>query len=115
MAALAQAGTRVCEPVQRFHLEIPAGTAGPVLAALARLRAVPGSTTTSGPAGTIEGTIRAARVRELEQQLPGLTRGEGVLECVFGHYEPADHPAPSRPRSDHNPLHRAEYLRHVTR
>jgi ribosomal protection tetracycline resistance protein len=115
MAALAQAGTPVCEPVQRFHLEIPAGTAGPVLAALARLRAVPGTTTTSGAAGTIEGTIRAARVRELEQQLPGLTRGEGVLECAFGHYEPADHPVPSRPRSDHNPLNRAEYLRHVTR
>ncbi|MDQ2814486.1 MAG: GTP-binding protein, partial [Actinomycetota bacterium] len=115
MAALAQAGTRVCEPVQRFHLEIPADTAGSVLAALARLRAVPHTPGTSGPACTLEGFIRAARVRELEQQLPGLTRGEGLLECAFGRYEPAGHPVPSRPRSDHNPLNRAEYLRHVTR
>jgi ribosomal protection tetracycline resistance protein len=115
MAALNHAGTRVYEPVQRFHLEIPADTAGAVLAALARLRAVPQTTGTSGPSGTIEGSIRAARVRELEQQLPALTRGEGMLECVFSHYEPASHPVPSRPRSDHDPLHRAEYLRHVTR
>ena len=115
MAALNQAGTRVYEPVQRFHLEIPADTAGAVLAALARLRAVPQTTGTSGPSGTIEGSIRAARVRELEQQLPALTRGEGMLECVFSHYEPTSHPVPSRPRSDHDPLHRAEYLRHVTR
>jgi ribosomal protection tetracycline resistance protein len=115
MAALNQAGTRVHEPVQRFHLELPADTTGGVLAALARLRAVPQTTETSGLSGTIEGSIRAARVRELEQELPALTRGEGVLECVFGHYEPAGHPPPSRPRADHNPLNRAEYVRHVTR
>jgi ribosomal protection tetracycline resistance protein len=115
MAALHQAGTRVYEPVQRFHLELPADTTGAVLAALARLRAVPQATQTSGPSGTIEGSIRAARVRELEQSLPALTRGEGLLECVFGHYEPVGHPVPSRPRSGHDPLNRAEYLRHVTR
>jgi ribosomal protection tetracycline resistance protein len=114
-AALAQAGTRVHEPVQRFHLEIPADTAGVVLAALARLRAVPQTTGTSSESGTIEGSIRAARVRELEQQLPGLTRGEGMLECVFGHYELTGRPVPTRSRSGHDPFHRAEYLRHVTR
>jgi ribosomal protection tetracycline resistance protein len=115
MAALNQAGTRVYEPVQDFRLDIPADTAGPVLAALARLRAVPHTPGTNGSSCMLEGSIRAARVRELEQQLPGLTRGEGLLECVFGHYEPVSHPVPSRPRSDHNPLNRAEYLRHVTR
>ncbi|MGD0063626.1 MAG: translation factor GTPase family protein [Streptosporangiaceae bacterium] len=114
-AALARAGSRVYEPVQRFHLEIPADTAGVVLAALARLRGVPQTTGTSGEAGTIEGSIRAARVRELEQLLPGLTRGEGMLECVFGQYEPAGHPVPTRARWGHDPFNRTEYLRHVTR
>ncbi len=40
----------------------------------------------------------AARVRELEQRLPGPTRGEGELESRFGHYAPVTHgPVPSAP------------------
>ena len=41
MSALTEAGTVVCEPIHRFHLESPAGTIGHVLSALARLEAVP--------------------------------------------------------------------------
>ena len=51
----------------------------------------------------------------LQQQLPALTRGEGVLESAFDHYRPVRGPAPSRPRTDHNPLDRKEYLLHVQR
>lgn len=55
-------------------------------------------------------------MRELEQRLPGLTRGEGELESCFGHYAPVIHGAvPSRPRTGHNPLDRREYLLNVTR
>ena len=61
------------------------------------------------------GEIPAARVLELAQQLPALTRGEGVLEDTFSGYRLARDPAPARPRSDHNPLHREEYLLHVRR
>ena len=57
----------------------------------------------------------AARVHELQQLLPSLTRGEGVLECGFERYEPVDGAVPSRPRTDHNPLDRKEYLLHVLR
>ncbi len=41
MSALTEAGTVVCEPIHRFHLESPADTIGHVLSALARLDAVP--------------------------------------------------------------------------
>jgi ribosomal protection tetracycline resistance protein len=116
MDALKQAGSGVYEPVQRFRLELPAAALGPVLPALARLRAVPGAPAIHGAQCVLEGEIRAARVRELEQQLPGLTGGEGLLECVFDHYERIrGDQVPSRPRSDHNPLNRQEYLRHVSR
>jgi ribosomal protection tetracycline resistance protein len=54
-------------------------------------------------------------VHELELRLPALTRGEGVLDCVFGHYQPVRGPIPARPRSDHNPLDRKEYLLRVLR
>ncbi len=68
-----------------------------------------------GSSCTLEGEIPAAQVHELEQQLPALTRGEGMLECAFDHYQPVSGTIPSRPRSDHNPLNRKEYLLHVMR
>jgi ribosomal protection tetracycline resistance protein len=115
MDALRRAGTAVYEPVQRFHLEVPADTTGAVLPVLARLRAVPEAPAVNGAWCTLEGDIRAARVRALEQRLPGLTRGEGVLECVFDHYERVLDQPPTRPRFDHNPLDRKEYLLRLTR
>ena len=54
-------------------------------------------------------------MHQLEQQFPTLTRGEGVLEAAFDHYRPVRGPAPARPRTDHNPLHRKEYLLRVQR
>jgi ribosomal protection tetracycline resistance protein len=114
--ALRQAGTVVCEPIHRFHLDAPADTLGPLLAALTRLRAVPfGAGSARGQALTLEGDIPAARVHELRAELPALTRGEGVLECSFDRYEPVAGVAPTRPRTDDNPLNREEYLQRVTR
>jgi len=113
--ALRQAGTVVCEPIHRFHLDASADTLGPLLAALTRLRAVPLGQTARGSALTLEGDIPAARVHELRAELPALTCGEGVLECSFDRYEPVTGVAPTRPRTDDNPLNREEYLQRVTR
>jgi ribosomal protection tetracycline resistance protein len=115
MAALKQAGTAVYEPMHRFRLEIPADTIGTLLPALSRLRAVPQSAAGRGSVCVLEGGIPAARVHELQQQLPALTRGEGVLESTFDHHEPVHGTIPTRQRSDHNPLNRKEYLLHVVR
>jgi ribosomal protection tetracycline resistance protein len=115
MDALTQAGTRVYEPMHRFQLELPADTFGQVLPVLAGLRAVPRATAPRGSSYLVEGEIPAARVHALTQQLPGLTRGEGVLESAFDHYRPVRGPVPSRPRTDHNPLDRKAYLLHVLR
>jgi len=115
MSALKEAGSRVCEPLHRFHLEIPANTLGPILPVLARLRAIPYTPEMRGAWCALEGEIPAARVHELQQHLPALTRGEGVLEYAFDHYEPVRGTIPTRPRSDHNPLNRKEYLLHVVR
>jgi ribosomal protection tetracycline resistance protein len=54
-------------------------------------------------------------VHQLRQELPALTRGEGVLESVFDRYEPVTGVVPTRPRTDDNPLNREEYLQRVTR
>jgi ribosomal protection tetracycline resistance protein len=111
MTALKRAGTRVHEPVHRFHLEIPADTLGLVFPALVLLHAVPQAPAIQRSLCLLEGDIPAARVHELQRQLAALTRGEGVLEWAFDHYQPAR----ARARSDHNPLSREEYLLHVVR
>jgi ribosomal protection tetracycline resistance protein len=115
MDALRQAGTVVCEPVHHFRLEAPADSLSALLPALARLRAVTHVSATSASWYTLDGDIPATAVHGLRQQVPHLTRGEGVLESSFDHYEPVRGPAPSRPRTDDNPLNREEYIRRVTR
>jgi ribosomal protection tetracycline resistance protein len=115
MSALQRAGTVVCEPIHHFRLDAPADTLAVLLPALARLRAVPRTQAMQGASATLEGDIPAARVHELRQLLPPLTGGEGVLECAFDRYEPVTGAIADRPRTDHNPLDRTEYLQRVTR
>ncbi|MGH3658183.1 MAG: GTP-binding protein, partial [Micromonosporaceae bacterium] len=115
MSALQRAGSTVYEPIHRFHLEAPADTSGPVLSLLARLRASPQTSAVRGATWILEGDVPAASVYALQQQLPSVSHGEGVLESGFDRHEPVRGAIPSRPRSDHNPLHRKEYLLHVVR
>ncbi|MER5836360.1 translation factor GTPase family protein, partial [Streptomyces sp. NPDC002130] len=114
--ALRRAGTRVHEPMHRFRIEAPADTLGALLPVLAQLAAVPETTRNRDDLCVLQGTVPAARVHALQQILPGLTRGEGELESSFAHYAPVTHGTiPERPRTDHNPLNRKEYLLNVTR
>ncbi len=115
MSALKQAGTVVCEPINRFRLEIPTDTFGATASALSRLRAVPQTQEMRGSSYTLQGVIPAALIHELQQHLPGMTRGEGVLEYEFDSYRPVRGKVPTRPRTDNNPLNRKEYLLHVSR
>ena len=115
MSALQQAGTKVYEPIHHFQLEAPADTLGTVLPVLARLGAIAQTAMLRGSSSVLEGEIPADRVHELQQELRGLTRGEGVLEFAFDHYEPVRSTIPTRPRSDNNPLNRKEYLLHLRR
>jgi ribosomal protection tetracycline resistance protein len=115
MAALQQARTVVCEPVHHFRLDVPADTLRTLLPALNRMHAIPHTQMPQDGSVTLEGDIPAARVHGLRQQLPTLTRGEGVVEVTFDRYEPVAGPAPARPRTDSNPLNRVEYLQRVTR
>ncbi|MEV4544451.1 translation factor GTPase family protein [Micromonospora echinaurantiaca] len=115
MAALQQAGTRVAEPMHHFRLEVPADVLGAVLPVLAGLDAVPRQTTAQGGAYVVAGDIPAGRVHALEQRLPALTRGEGMLESTFDHHRPVRGAAPVRDRSDHDPTDRRKYLLAVVR
>lgn len=115
MNALKQAGTTVYEPMHRFRLELPTDLLGPVLPVLAHLGAVPGTPAPHGAVCVLEGEIPAARVHGLQQRLPALTRGEGVLESEFDSYRAVMGPPLARPRTDRDPLNRKEYLLHTVR
>jgi ribosomal protection tetracycline resistance protein len=114
MTALRRAGTRVYEPVHTFSLEVPADCYGTVVPVLGQLRAVPLAPRAEGRMYLLSGTVPAARVHRLQQRLPGLTGGEGLLESAFSHYQLAEG-CPSRPRTDANPLDREAYLLRVQR
>ena len=87
-AALEQARTTVCEPIQRFEIELPSDTVAEVLSLLARLEAVPHAQEAREATTVLTGDVRAALAHRLQQQLPGVTRGEGVAELTFASYRP---------------------------
>ena len=115
MDALRRAQTVVCEPIHHFSVEAPADALGPLLPVLARLGAVASRTAVGSDLCTVEGSVPAARVRTLQQQLPGLTHGEGVLEAVLDRYERVRGQAPRRARPAPDPLNRKQYLATVRR
>ena len=117
MEALEQAGTRVFEPMHRYRFEIPADTLGTAVPLLAGLRAVPQRQEMLGTSCVLEGEMPAARVHELRQRAPALTRGEGLLECGFAveRYQQVGAGVPTPPRTDQNPLDRKECLLRVAR
>jgi ribosomal protection tetracycline resistance protein len=96
MQALERAATVVCEPMARARLEIPTERLGAVLSALARLRAAVGAPLPHGDLSLIEAVLPSATVHVLQQQLPGLTGGEGLLESSFGGYQPVQGRVPAR-------------------
>jgi ribosomal protection tetracycline resistance protein len=113
--ALKMANTAVCEPVHAFYLEGPSSMLSAALGTLARLETTPRTTSTTESTFVLEGDILASRMHQLQQQMMAITRGEGVLEFTFDHYQPVKGTPPNRPRTDHNPLDFKEYLRHVVR
>jgi len=96
--ALEQAGTVVCEPLVRAGLELPASSIGAVMPVLAGLGASIVGPTVDDALARIEAVLPAARVHELQLQLPVLTGGEGVLESSFTGYQPLGGDRPTRRR-----------------
>jgi ribosomal protection tetracycline resistance protein len=118
-AALRQAGTTVCEPVDRFDLEVPTAAMGGVLSLLGRLGGIvltthPGDPATDQPT-RLEGDLPAVQVRALTSQLPDLTGGEAVLTNRLDHYAPVTAESPTRVRVGPDPADRGEWFRAMPR
>jgi ribosomal protection tetracycline resistance protein len=115
MQAVKRAGTVVCEPVDRFTLTAPERCLASVLPELAKLEAEMHGQASESRLAVIEGEIAVRQVHALQQRLPGLTQGEGVLETTFSHHRPVKSDPPVRARTDANPLDMKEYVQNLAR
>ncbi|HEX5505301.1 MAG TPA: hypothetical protein VFW96_21970, partial [Thermomicrobiales bacterium] len=115
MRALSLAGTAVCEPIEELEIDLPEDTFGAVCGALVNARATMRGASLDGASYRVVCAIPTAELRSVEQQLPGLTRGDGSWVSRFAGYVPVAGEPPVRARIGPNPLNRAHYLAEVAR
>jgi ribosomal protection tetracycline resistance protein len=97
--ALREAGVVVCEPMTSLRIEAPIesgkGISGVILSAGGRIL---GQHSGDGKS-TIVAFVQAGRVHEVQNRIPGLTGGEGVVESQFAGFHPVTvDPPPERRR-----------------
>ena len=109
--ALRQAGTVVCEPVETFRLEIPAGALPALTVTMARLSGLVTGTSPAAGSLALTGTLPTRCVQPLLAQLPEQTSGEGVFTSEVTHYAPVRNSPPARTRTGPDPLDRQEWFR----
>ena len=116
MHALQAAGTVVCEPVARLSLEVPEDTAGGVGTLLGRLHVRVKGAFRAGGIASIQAIAPLTSVRDVQAALPGLTRGEGLVDADFEGFEPViGTTPPTRPRTTPNGLDIVEYMAQLAR
>ncbi len=115
MAALDVAGTRVCEPVERFDLEVPLDVLGPVVARLGPLGGHVEGSTVREDLVRLVGLVPSARLPELVRALPDLAGGEAVLTHRLDSYAPGHGRPPTRPRHGVDPRDRQRWFREMPR
>lgn len=115
-AALARARTVVCEPIERFDLDVPEAAFPATAALLGRCAAVTTDSTVADGYLHLRGTVPTARVRELATRLPDLTGGEAVLVATLDHHAPVVvGPPPRRTWRGPDPGDRLTWFRDVPR
>ncbi|HEX5534494.1 MAG TPA: translation factor GTPase family protein [Actinomycetales bacterium] len=113
MRALSLAGTKVYEPCHVFEAEVPADLLNPVTTRLLTLEARIREMTTNASSWVISGDIPARSVHAITRQLPELTSGEGVWWSRTLGDRLVQGVAPTRTRTDGNPLNPREYMHHL--
>jgi ribosomal protection tetracycline resistance protein len=114
-AALRDAQTVVCEPIEELTIELPVDEIGAVVNVLTKSRATVGDITGAAEVRRLTCVIPTAELRAVEQQLPRLTRGQGSWSALPAGYRPVEGVPPDRPRTGPNPLLRDGYLGDVAR
>ncbi|SCB28876.1 elongation factor G [Rhizobium multihospitium] len=112
-SALSSAQTILCEPIEHFHVEIPATALAGVHSLLAKSGASMRKSLIDDGLARLEGTVASSMIQTIQRQLPGLSGGAGILDHAFDHYAPLSGPHHVRERAAANPFDRADYLRRI--
>lgn len=111
MDGLANAGTRLLEPLLRFRLSVPEEFAGKLMNELMLMRATFDTPALAGERMEIEGLLPVADSLDFPARLGSLTKGRGVLSASFaGYREAPEDVRAERRRSGVNPLDQARYI-----
>jgi ribosomal protection tetracycline resistance protein len=113
MEALSQAGTDVYEPINQFELTVPASALSTAIFKLSQLRAEFEQPILHDNAFLLSGTLPVATTEKLRRELPQFTEGEGIILVQESGFLKMEGDYLTRPRLDHNPFDRKEYLSHV--
>jgi ribosomal protection tetracycline resistance protein len=89
--ALTDAGTIVREPVRQVTITCPGDTLAVVVGVATRCGVAIEGTELDDTLAVIRGTLPTRRLRELDHALPGLTRGEGIMEATAIGWRPTPH------------------------
>lgn len=114
-AALDEAGTRICEPVDSLEIDLPDAAFGPVVSLLGRLGGALQTSSTDGSHAHLVAHLAATQVPRLAARLPDLTGGEGLLVTTLDHHAPVPGPPPVRARRGPDPAEREIWFRDVPR
>ena len=111
--ALSSAETILCEPIEHFHIEIPATALAGMHSLLAKSGASMRKSLIDEGLARLEAMMASSMIQVIQRQLPGLSGGAGVLDHVFDHYAPLNGQPHRRARASANPFDRADYLRRM--
>jgi ribosomal protection tetracycline resistance protein len=115
-AALRDAGVVVCEPMTALRIDAPVDSGRGITSVVLGVGGRILGQHSTGERSTIGALVQAGRVHEVQNRLPGLTGGEGVLEPTFAGYHPVSaDPPPDRRRTRPDPYRRDVYLAAVGR
>jgi ribosomal protection tetracycline resistance protein len=113
MAALAQAGTAVYEPLNHFELSAPLPALSQALFKLSLVKAVFERPILHNDTFQLTGTLPVAATEEFKSSLRAISEGEGVLLTRPSGFRKMETAFPTRKRADYNPLNRKEYMLHI--
>jgi ribosomal protection tetracycline resistance protein len=86
--AVENAGTTVCEPIDRVSVEFPSETMPEVLKVLGRYGAIAETTTLSSELAVVRGAVRTGSIDALRNELTSAAHGLAVLDARLDHYAP---------------------------